>query len=60
MRCVHDEFHGIRSAYDRRRGLLVYYWTCERCGKRLHEVRREEYRPAFDPRGNDPYIAAPA
>jgi hypothetical protein len=60
MGCAHDEFHGIRTAYDKRRGVLVYYWTCERCGKRLNEARREEYRPSFDPRGNDPYLAAPA
>jgi hypothetical protein len=58
MACPHDGFHGIRSAYDRRRELLVYFWTCERCGTRLGEVRREPYRPRFDPKGNDRYVSA--
>jgi len=53
MTCPHDGFHGIRSRYDQRRGVLVYFWTCERCGARLGEVRRQEYRPRFDPNGND-------
>jgi hypothetical protein len=57
MACSHDGFHGIRSRYDRRRGLLVYFWTCERCGTLIRELRREDYRPRFDPRGNEPYLA---
>ena len=57
MSCAHDGFHGIRSSYDRRRGLLVYFWTCERCGVRLRELRREEYRPRFDPQGYERYVA---
>jgi hypothetical protein len=56
MECAHDGFHGIRSSYDQQRGLLLYFWTCERCGKQLKECRREEYRPSFDPRGNDRYV----
>jgi hypothetical protein len=47
MACSHDGFHGICTSYDRKRGVLVYFWTCERCGARLHEARREEYRPSF-------------
>jgi hypothetical protein len=43
----------VCSSYDRERGLLVYFWTCERCGTRLHEAGRAEYRPSFDPRGNE-------
>jgi hypothetical protein len=58
MDCSHNGFHGIRTAYDRRRGVLVYFWTCERCGERLEEARREKYRPAFDPRGNDRFLAS--
>jgi hypothetical protein len=53
MPCAHDGFHGVRSRYDQRRGVLVYFWTCERCGVRLGEVRRQAYRPRFDPRGNE-------
>jgi hypothetical protein len=56
MDCAHTGFHGFGTDYDRRHGLLVYYWVCERCGARLGDARREEYRPAFDPRRNDPYV----
>jgi hypothetical protein len=58
MACSHDGFHAIRTAYDRRRELLVFHWTCERCGARLREARRERYRPSFDPRGNEPFVGA--
>lgn len=54
---MHDGFHAIRSAYDRRSGLLVYSWTCERCGALLNEARREPYRPRFNPHGNDRILA---
>jgi hypothetical protein len=53
MDCAHEGFHGIRSSYDQRRGLLLFFWSCERCGTRLRELHREEYRPRFEPRGND-------
>jgi hypothetical protein len=56
MVCQHDGFHAIRTTYDRATGVLVYFWTCERCGRRLGEARREEYRPAFDPRGNRRFL----
>jgi hypothetical protein len=59
MACAHDGFHGIGSAYDRRRGVLVYFWTCDLCGKRLREARRVEYRPGFDPRGNERHVLRP-
>lgn len=49
--CSHDGFHSIQSWYDRRDGVLVFYWTCERCGAWLGELRREPYRPEFDPHG---------
>lgn len=51
MACPHDGFHAIASSYDRHRGLLIYHWTCERCGARLSEARRQPYRPAYDPYG---------
>jgi hypothetical protein len=52
MKCSHDGFHGIGTTYDRSRGVLVYFWTCDRCGERLREARRDEYRPSFIPHGN--------
>jgi hypothetical protein len=58
MSCTHDGFHEIRTAYDRHGGVLEYFWTCENCGVRLHEARREEYRPSFDPNGNDRFLAS--
>jgi hypothetical protein len=54
--CSHDGFHDIRTVYDRTRGLLLFYWTCEACGTRLGEARRDEYRPQFDADGNADYL----
>jgi uncharacterized protein with PIN domain len=58
MACTHDGFHGIHTAYDHRRGLLRFFWRCELCGARLRELHREEYRPRFDPRGNERYATS--
>jgi hypothetical protein len=58
MDCKHAGFHSIRTIYDRQRGVLVYFWTCESCGKRLDEARRESYVPQFDPQGNQRFLAA--
>jgi hypothetical protein len=60
MACQHDGFHGIRTNYDRTTGVLVYSWTCEHCGKRLGEARREAYQPRFDREGNTRFLAAAA
>jgi hypothetical protein len=57
MKCRHNGFHDISTAYDRGSGVLVFHWTCALCGARLNEARREPYRPSFDPRGNDPFLA---
>ena len=57
MACSHEDFHEIRTAYDRRRGVIVYFWACERCGTRLKEAGREAYRPAYEPAGNDRFRA---
>jgi hypothetical protein len=57
MGCEHDGYHTLGSSYDRASGVLVYVWRCERCGASLREARRVEYRPSFDPRGNDKYLA---
>jgi hypothetical protein len=54
MSCSHDGFHEIRTAYDRAHGELVFFWTCNTCGERLSEARRERYRPAFEPHESDP------
>lgn len=56
MSCSHDGFHSIISWYDHRAGVLVYFWSCERCGVRLNEARREPYRPQYEPRGNDRFL----
>jgi hypothetical protein len=60
MSCAHDGFRGINTSYDQRRGVLVYFWTCERCGQRMGEARREQYRPAFDPQGHTRFQPSPA
>jgi hypothetical protein len=60
MACSHDTYRTFDSHYDLRRGLLVYYWRCESCGTRLEEATRLEYRPSFDPRGNDKMRVQPA
>ncbi len=56
--CRHDGFHGIRTVYDRRREILVYFWVCEICGARLNEAKREQYRPAYDPQGADRFLGS--
>lgn len=57
MPCSHQGFRSISSGYERRRRVLIFFWTCERCGERLGEAGRTSYRPQFEPRGNDPYLA---
>jgi hypothetical protein len=60
MSCEHNGFHSIAATYDRRRGVLVYSWSCDSCGTRLGEVGRAPYKPSFDPRGNARYLRAAA
>jgi hypothetical protein len=55
VRCRHSGFHRIDSSYDRRSGVLVFFWTCEGCGARLHEAARQQYRPAYDRFGYERY-----
>ena len=53
MECQHAGYHAIETNYDRRRGVLIFVWTCEQCGSRLGEAGRQKYRPAFrEPDGN--------
>lgn len=58
--CAHDGFHTIRTSYDRRSGVLVYFWACEHCGARLGDARRERYRPAYDPHGYERFLTSQA
>jgi hypothetical protein len=60
MACAHDGFHAIRTTYDRRSGVLVYFWACERCDARLGDARREHYRPSYDPYGNERFLTSQA
>lgn len=58
MDCSHDGYREIRSRYDSESGVLLYFWTCESCATRLGEAAREDYRPSYDPSGNDRFLAA--
>ncbi len=55
MACSHDSYRSFSSSYDLGRGVLVYFWHCDECGARLDEAARVDYRPSFDPRGNDEF-----
>jgi hypothetical protein len=37
---------------------MSFVWTCARCGAELRELRRETYRPRYEPHGNDPFMDA--
>jgi hypothetical protein len=56
--CNHETLHSITTEYDRDRGVLVYYRECEDCGSRLSDVARVDYRPEFNPAGNEEYLTA--
>ncbi|HEV3377482.1 MAG TPA: hypothetical protein VG126_09415 [Thermoleophilaceae bacterium] len=60
MACSHDGFHAIRTSYNRRSGVLVYFWACEQCGDRLGDARRERYRPSYDPHGSERFLTTRA
>ena len=60
MFCRHAGYHTIQGTYERSTGTLVYLWTCESCGKRLGEAARHEYRPQFDPHGNERFLVQAA
>ena len=60
MECQHDGYHAIETSYDRRRGVLIFVWTCEQCGSRLGEAGRQKYRPAFrEPTATNAKLATP-
>lgn len=56
--CRHDGFHSGQGRYDPRSGRLRYVLVCDACHRELGEVETVEYRPAFDPHGNDPHPKA--
>ena len=45
--CFHDTYRSITTSYDVVQRVLVYYWTCERCGAHLSELRRRSYEPRY-------------
>jgi hypothetical protein len=55
--CRHDDFHAIRSRYDRRLGVLAFLLVCEHCGAEVRELWREAYWPHYDRNGNGRYLA---
>jgi len=57
MSCRHEGYRELRTSYDADAGVLVYHWACEGCSASLGEAGRTSYRPSFDPRGNDEYLA---
>ena len=48
MACTHDQYRSVLTSYDRRGGTLVYFWRCDRCGARLGEHERVQYRPQYE------------
>ena len=58
--CSHDGLHSIQSRYDRRAGVLVFHWTCDRCGAPLGEFRRKAYRPDFHAGGYERFLTVAA
>jgi hypothetical protein len=56
--CTHDGFHSGQGRYLQASGRLRYVVICDECGAELREVTELEYRPDFDPHGNDAYLRA--
>ena len=56
--CTHDGFHSGQGRYIQATGRLRYVVICDDCGTELREVTELEYRPDFDPHGNDSYLRA--
>jgi hypothetical protein len=56
--CTHEGFHSGQGRYARETGSLRYVMVCDACRAELREVQVLEYRPAYDPRGNDAYLRA--
>ena len=56
--CTHDGFHSGQGRYIQATGRLRYVVICDDCGTELREVTELEYRPDFDPHGNDAHLRA--
>ena len=56
LACNHDGFHSGIGRYCNETQRLRYVMVCDRCETELAEVHAEQYRPAFDPSGNEPYL----
>ena len=56
MECAHEGFYSGQGRYDRQNSMLRYVIVCDDCGGELMQIARQEYAPAFDPHGNDPYV----
>jgi hypothetical protein len=54
--CDHQGFHSGEGRYDAGAHKLRYVVVCDACRGEVREVSEETYAPAFDPRGNDPYL----
>lgn len=54
--CRHDGFHSGQGRYSRDTQRLRYVMVCDTCEQELREVVTMDYRPEFDPRGNEPYL----
>jgi hypothetical protein len=55
--CPHDGFHSGLGRYSRESSTLRYVVVCDDCQQELREVDVHEYRPQYDPAGNDPYVS---
>ena len=53
MPCSHRGFRDISSTYDLHRQVLVFFWSCERCGKHMGEAGRTRYQPRYEPTRRD-------
>ena len=54
--CSHDGFHSGEGRYSADTQTLRYVVTCDACGAELREVTVQQYRPDFNPRGNDAFM----
>jgi len=51
--CSHDGFHSGQGRYLHDSGVLRYVVVCDDCHAEVREVQAQEYRPRFDPHGNE-------
>ncbi len=56
MACTHDGFHSGQGRYSHATQTLRYVLVCDDCHQELAQIHAEEYRPNYDPRGNDTFL----